>query len=83
MPRCRAKNGSDPNEGDKREKQQQVWLLMKEKTTHRSTTFTCRRHHGDGGHNGDGDHGGDDSDGGGDVNDRLNDNWMTRSRQQC
>ena len=51
---------------------------MKEKTTHRSTTFTCRRHHGYGGHNGDGDHGGDDSgddtDGGGDINDRLNDN---------
>ena len=51
---------------------------MKEKTTHRSTTFTCRRHHGYGGHNGDGDHGGDDSDDdtddGGDVNDRLNDN---------
>ena len=48
---------------------------MKEKTTHRSTTFTCRGHHGDGGHNGDGDHDADDdTDVGGDVNDRLNDN---------
>ena len=57
---------------------------MKEKTTNRSTTFTCRRHHGDGGHNGDGDHDADDdTDGGGDVNDRLNDNWMMRSRQWC